>query len=75
LYVNTPVSPRIITGTICLFFGKKSLPSILQISKNRKLDAMANLKKAAENGPTSFATALPAMKVPPQKIAVNINLI
>jgi hypothetical protein len=36
---------------------------------------MANLKKAAENGPTSFATTLPAIKVPPQKIAVNINLI
>jgi hypothetical protein len=74
LYVNTPVNPRRITGTICLFFGNKSLPSILQIIKIRKLDAMANLKKEAENGPTSFATTLPAMKVPPQNIAVNINL-
>jgi hypothetical protein len=35
---------------------------------------MKNLKNAAEKGPTSFATTLPAMKVPPQKMAVSISL-
>ena len=61
--------------------GKENIIRLKSILKQRaekeiirKLDAMANLKKAAENGPTSFATTLPAMKVPPQKIAVNNNL-
>ena len=34
---------------------------------------MTNLKKDAEKGSTFLATILPAIKVPPQNIAVNIN--
>jgi len=50
-----------------------SVPSAFQVSKRRKTEAIANRKKAAENGPTFFATTLPAIKVPPQKIAVSNN--
>ena len=45
-----------------------------EVNKMRKIEAMKNLKKAAENGPTSFATTLPAMNVPPQKMAVSMSL-
>jgi hypothetical protein len=34
---------------------------------------MANLEKAAEKGSTSWAMALPAMKVPPQKTDISSN--
>lgn len=68
-----PVIPRRITGMICLLIGMGSVPSAFQVSKRRKTEAIANRKKAAENGPTSFATTLPAINVPPQKIAVNNN--
>ena len=65
LYANMPVIPRKITGMICLLFSMGSLPSALQVSKRRKTEAIANRKKEAEKGPTSFATILPAIKVPP----------
>jgi len=73
LYENTPVIPRSITGMICPLFSMGSVPSAFQVSKRRKTEAIANRKKAAENGPTFFATSLPAIKVPPQKIAVSNN--
>ena len=73
LYAQIPVIPRIIIGIICLLFRIRSFPSAFQVNKRRKTEAIANRKKAAENGPTSFVTILPAIKVPPQKIAVNNN--
>lgn len=59
---------------ICPFFKMGNLPSIFKVIKRRKIDAMANLKKEAAKGPTSFATTLPAIKVPPQKTAVRNSL-
>jgi hypothetical protein len=35
--------------------------------------AKRNRKKAAENGATEFASILPEIKVPPQKMAVISN--
>jgi hypothetical protein len=46
-------------------------PSIFRVINRRKIDAVANLRKEAAKGPTSFATILPAIKVPPQKTAVR----
>jgi hypothetical protein len=37
------------------------------------MDATANLKNAAEKGPTFWARLRPATNVPPQKIAVSSN--
>jgi len=75
LYENTPVIPRRKTGIICPFLGKEGFPSTFNVNNIRKTEAMTNLKNAAEKGPTSCATILPAIKVPPQKNAVNINFI
>jgi hypothetical protein len=44
------------------------------VKQTRKIEAMKNLKNAAENGPTSLATTLPAINVPPQKTAVSMSL-
>ena len=49
-------------------------PLMIFFPSGDKKKGIEQLKKAAENGPTSLATTLPAMKVPPQKIDVNINL-
>ena len=73
LYANTPVIPRRIIGMICPFSRRGSPPSYLQVSRRRKTEAIANLKNDPEKGPTSCAITLPAIKVPPQKIAVSIN--
>jgi len=45
------------------------------VKKRRKKEAIKNLKKAAEYGSTFWDNNFPAIKVPPQKTAVNINLI
>jgi len=66
--------PKRKIGKICLFRITGSLPSSFQVNKMRKIEAMKNLKNAAENGPTSLATTLPAIKVPPQKMAVSMSL-
>jgi len=71
LYANTPVIPRRIIGMTCPLFRSGSFPSVLQVSRRRKTEAIANLKNDPEKGPTSCATTLPAIKVPPQKIAVK----
>jgi hypothetical protein len=75
LYENTPVIPRRIRGISCPFLTGGSRFSTLWVIKRRKIEAIANLRKAAEKGPTSFATTLPAMKVPPQKMAVTNSFI
>jgi hypothetical protein len=67
--------PRRKTGIICRFPGMGSLPSILYVKSTRKIEAIKNLKKAAENGPTSTATTRPAIKVPPHNSAVNRSFI
>ncbi|MBA7661688.1 hypothetical protein ES703_69708 [subsurface metagenome] len=59
---------------ICALFMAGSFPSTRQVMNRRKTEAMANLKKEAAKGPTSFATTLPAIKVPPQKTAVRNSL-
>jgi hypothetical protein len=40
----------------------------------KKIDAIVNRRKAAVKGSTSLTTILPAIKVPPQNIAVSNNL-
>jgi hypothetical protein len=71
LYVNMPDIPSRKTGMIWARFIFGSLPSTFHVSKTRKTEAIANLKKAAEKGSTSLATILPAINVPPQNIAVS----
>jgi len=71
LYAKMPVIPSRITGIIWNFFNGGTLPSIFQVSKIRSIEAVANLKKAIEKAPTFWETNLPAMKAPPQNIAVN----
>ena len=70
-----PVNPN--TDTINILsnasFGR--FPSIFMVKKMRKNEAIKNLKKAAEYGSTLQEINFPAIKVPPQKTAVNINLI
>jgi hypothetical protein len=61
------------TRAICEVFNGGSRPSIFKTSKSKRIEAKANHKKAAEKGSTFLATILPAMKVPPQNIAVNNN--
>jgi hypothetical protein len=41
--------------------------------RHRNTDAMANLRNAAEKGPTFWATTLPAINVPPQKTAISTS--
>lgn len=45
------------------------------VKKTRHKEAMKNLKKAAEYGSTFWDNSLPAIKVPPQKKAVNRSFI
>lgn len=75
LYENTPVNPRSTTGIILSLGTFGSRPSIRQVSGTRQADATRNLRNAAENGPTLSARIFPAIKVPPQKMAVRNNLI
>ena len=75
LYANTPVSPRRITGKICFLRIAGKLPSIFQVIRIRKNDAVKNRRKEAENGPTFWARTLPAINVPPQKAAVKNSFI
>ena len=51
-----------------------NFPSICQVIPSRKSEAIANRRKAAEKGSISLATTRPAIKVPPQKMAVKISL-
>jgi len=61
-------------GTIKERSIRGNFPSTFHTNGNKNMDAMANRKKAAENGNTSLATILPAINVPPQKTAVSMSL-
>jgi hypothetical protein len=68
-----PVIPSKITNRNWRFLNGGNLRSDFHVAKIRKIEAIANLKKAMEKGLMFRVTYLPAMKVPPQNSAVMIN--
>jgi hypothetical protein len=73
LYPNIPVIPSRKIGRNRFFLTAGSFDSVLTVNRTRQTEVMANLKNAAENGPTFLAMNFAAMKVPPQKRAVKIS--
>ncbi len=70
-----PVNPKAIIMGSFLNDTIGNFPSIFNVKYNKTIEAIKNLKNAAEEGSTDWASNLPAMKVPPQKMAVINNLI
>jgi len=74
LYENTPVAPSSSRGTTCPLFtdGREPLTRFVMIS--RKTEAMAKRTNERLRGLPVPAIALPAIKVPPHRMAVRKSL-
>ncbi len=74
LYAKTPVRPSRTAVSIWGPFSLGSPPSSEWQITRRKTEANTNRRNEPEKGPISGAMILPAMNVPPQKMAVRISL-
>ncbi len=77
LWGGTFIAGRVVAedvGPFSAAFFRFFIASIFLVLFTYRIEGK-NLKKAAENGPTSPATTRPAIKVPPHNSAVNRSFI